>query len=177
MAPDKPKDDKPKNKGGRPKGSRNKRLIEKELLEQQRAAAWANRKSAGGNGKPQPKLAKQLIEDFMHAAAGYAATYQRANNIDKFQEWAKLAVEWASRLAPYQSPTYRAIVISPEAPPPDADGEVITTLEGVREHLLLSGVPVEQVARALMAREIDGEVNGDGPGQAQGNGGGNGSGQ
>jgi len=32
---------------------------------------------------------------------------------DQFEKWARLAMECASKLAPYQSPTFRAIVVAP----------------------------------------------------------------
>jgi len=60
-------------------------------------------------------LAKEIVEQFMLIAAGYASKYQPGKpdgNEAKFKEWAKLAVEWAAELAPFQSPKFKAIVIS-----------------------------------------------------------------
>jgi hypothetical protein len=79
------------------------------------------------------KLARDVIEEFMLFFAGTAAYYQPRPpgaapnpNTDesKFFAYAELAIKCASWLAPYQSPTYRAIEIaspplSRSAPPED----------------------------------------------------------
>lgn len=113
-------------RGGRKRGTPNKRTEEKKLLPLMEQAR------AHGAGH---KLAKEVIEEFMIVAAGTAARYQprprqedgqeegkfketnKLANPDLFEKWAKLAVAWATDLAPYQSPTFRAIVVAP--PPPD----------------------------------------------------------
>jgi len=93
---------------GRRKGSKSKSTIEREQLIEQTAA----RHDPSKRGDP---LAKEVVEQFMLIAAGYASKYQPGKpegDEKKFLQWAKLAVEWAAELAPYQSPKFRAIVIA-----------------------------------------------------------------
>ncbi len=70
------------------------------------------------------KLAKEVLNDFMKLFAGMAAVFQpvapnqpipvgRDPNDEKFDKYARLAVDTAAKLAPYQSPTFRAIVVAP----------------------------------------------------------------
>jgi hypothetical protein len=68
------------------------------------------------------KLGVQLLDDFAQLFGSLAAFYQPHPagmapnpNADpvQFEKWSRLAVETAARLAPYQSPTYRAIVTAP----------------------------------------------------------------
>lgn len=99
--------------GGRKVGSRNKLTIK-----QEREAEEAQRRMAE-SGK---KLAKDVLEDFMELFAGMAAHYQPmptgqehlkpAGNEGKFLQYAELTVAAASRLAPYQSPTFKAVAVS-----------------------------------------------------------------
>jgi hypothetical protein len=66
------------------------------------------------------KLAKEVLDQFMVLFAGMAAFYQprpassmQQNpnaNESKFDKYAKLAVECAKDLAPYQSPTFRSVI-------------------------------------------------------------------
>ena len=80
-------------------------------------------------GGDMPDLAKDIIEEFMQTALGYARHYaldekdldlsaspneqiKRDWKRNQFRAWARLAVTWATDLAPYQSPTFRAISIS-----------------------------------------------------------------
>jgi hypothetical protein len=72
----------------------------------------------------------------------------------------------SSGLAPYQSPTYRAISISTKDDDrKDRGTTVLHTIEQVKEQLLLRGVSPDQFARALMQKpkllEHDGESNDD----------------
>ena len=60
---------------------------------------------------------------------------------------------WAADLAPYQSPTYRAISISTKDDSQrDRGTTVLHTIEQVKEQLLLRGVSPDQFARALMQK-------------------------
>jgi hypothetical protein len=119
----------------------------------------------GGN---MPDLAKDVIEQFMQVAVTYAKHYalsekdldhtdakadqaKREWKQNKFQDWARLAVGWATDLAPYQSPTFRAISISHQKDEEDDRGTtVLHSMEQVREVLLLRGVTPEQLGRALI---------------------------
>jgi hypothetical protein len=112
---------KPKHPGGRPPGSRNKATIERE-----EKARIAEQMLTGG--RPD-RLGKDILRDFMELFAGMAAAHQplppgvvglqgREPDEAKFEKYARLAMEAAARLAPYQSPTFRAIMMTPPPPPP-----------------------------------------------------------
>jgi hypothetical protein len=114
-----------------------------------------------------PKLAKDVIEYFMEIALRYAQAYaptdadlsfdpkpevqaMRDWKRNQFKMWAGLAAAWASDLAPYQSPTFRAISISPAQDDRPKVAVVMHTIEQVREQLILRGVPPDQLGRALI---------------------------
>jgi hypothetical protein len=117
-----------------------------------------------------PSLAKDIIEEFMQTALQYARHYaldekdlgfsdveatqdKRDWKRNQFKGWARLAVAWAADLAPYQSPTYRAISISTKDDSrKDRGTTVLHTIEQVKEQLLLRGVSPDQFARALMQK-------------------------
>lgn len=148
---------------GRKKGSKNKLTIEREIQKEQRAI----RRYGSGNEEG-PKLGKEIIERFMNIATKYALMYEpkdedlkhsadpkeqdyRDWKRNQFKGWARLAVAWAADLAPYQSPTFRAISISPQREEDDVGGTIVlNTIEQVKQHLLSRGVPPDQIARALI---------------------------
>lgn len=148
---------------GRPPGSRNKRNQEREHRKLQAVARQ--------HGAELPGLAKDLIEEFMQQAAAYARHYALSkqdlefadqdkvqNKRDwkraQFKTWARLAVSWAADLAPYQSPTYRAISIATkEDDQVDRGTTVIHTIEDLRAQLMLHGVSPDQLGRALLEQE------------------------
>lgn len=83
------------------------------------------------------KLGKDVLEEFMMLFGSIAALYQplppgadltgRTPNEDKFLTYARLTVETAKALAEYQSPKFRAIMMTaaaPEQPPRTIDGNV-----------------------------------------------------
>ena len=107
-------------RGGRVKGTPNRATIEKAKIAEQVMARAEMRGE---------QLAKEVLNDFMQLFAGMAATHQpipegqsiplgRRPDETKFEKWARLAVQCAKDLAPYQSPTFRAIVV---APAPDSN--------------------------------------------------------
>lgn len=119
-------------RGGRAKGTPNKATIEKAIIAEQ----IVTRATMEGR-----KLAKEVLDEFMTVFAGMAATHQplppgtpippgRHPDLDKFEKYARLTVETAARLAPYQSPTFKAItVIAPPSQPPQqlpGSGNVIS---------------------------------------------------
>jgi hypothetical protein len=118
-------------------------------------------------GEDAPKLAKDVLEYFMEIALRYAQAYaptdadlsydpkpevqeMRDWKRNQFKMWANLAAAWASDLAPYQSPTFRAISISPMQDDGPKRPVVMHTIEQIREQLILRGVPPDQLARALL---------------------------
>ena len=131
---------------GRKPGTKNQSTLEREELSRRLAV----RQDPHLRGKP---LAKEVIENFMHIAAGYAAQYQPRAGKDRasqaaFEKWARLAVSWACELAPYQSPTYGAITIAPAQEPGDG-AVVLHSMEEVRREMLIAGIKPEMLARAL----------------------------
>ena len=107
--------------GGRSKGTPNKRTLER--IEEARIAV----ENAKGAGK---KLAKDVLEEFMHLFAQMALAYQPATpgmvrapgpkgrakgDEAKFQIYSKLTVDTAKALADFQSPKFRAIMVSAPA--------------------------------------------------------------
>lgn len=100
--------------GGRTKGTPNKATVERALIAQRQI------EEARAAGK---KLGKEVLEEFMMTFAGMAATHQplppgtintdprREPDQSLFQTYARLAVETAGKLAEFQSPKFRAIVV------------------------------------------------------------------
>jgi hypothetical protein len=91
-----------KKTGGRRRGSRNKATIEREL----RAERALAEKTAG------KRLAKDILDELMHIFAATAASFREADDMDKFREWAALAIEAAKALAPFQSPRYSTVAVA-----------------------------------------------------------------
>lgn len=113
-------------RGGRAKGTPNKATLERALIAEQEI------ERAKSSGR---KLAKEYLQEFLPVLAGMAAHYQplptgmpipegRAPNEAKFEKWFGYVLETASKLAPYESPTFRAIVVAP--PPPQNKGGRVT---------------------------------------------------
>jgi hypothetical protein len=132
-----------KRRGGRPKGALNKRTLEKiarekvvEQLKEEARRAELSAEAFDDARRNRKKLAKDILEDFTMLFAGMAAAYQPypGSHIEKrngqettvndnpnmnegqFVKYASLAVDAANKLAPFQSPTYRAIQIAAPAP-------------------------------------------------------------
>lgn len=125
-------------RGGRGKGTRNKATLERERIAAEIAARTVA--DARATGK---KLAKDVLEEFMLLFAGMAASYQPwpvglgknpGENVGQFEKWARLACEQAAKLAPFQSPTFRAVMVSipgtpggPALPAPREDNVIELT--------------------------------------------------
>jgi hypothetical protein len=88
--------------GGRRPGSLNKATLER-ALQAERAVVEAK---ASGR-----KLAKEMLDDYMHMFAATAAYFKKRRELAKFRDWAVLTVETAKALAPYQSPRYSAVMV------------------------------------------------------------------
>jgi len=119
---------------GRPKGSRNKKTAErliKEEIDRQIEEEVGRRLKDADKGRQaveaakgsSRKWAKEVLYEFMMVLRGMAGEVQpRAADqppnpladTEKFLRLAEMAVNTAAKLAPYESPTYRAIeVIAP----------------------------------------------------------------
>jgi hypothetical protein len=113
---------------GRKKGSKNKSTIQKELVAKEVLARNAMTIANAGDRHPNTtdpnvKLATKVLEEFMMLFAGMAATHQplpdgmpvpqgRKPDEDKFLRYAELTRDTAKALAPYQSPTFKAMSVS-----------------------------------------------------------------
>jgi hypothetical protein len=104
--------------GGRRRGTPNKATAENALIA---ARTVADAKAAG------KKLAKEVLEDFMLLFAGMAAHFQPAPpgagpnphaDEDNFWKCSEAAIDCAVKLAPYQSPTFKAVAVVPQTPVP-----------------------------------------------------------
>jgi hypothetical protein len=114
-------------RGGRQKGTLNKRTVAK-IMEASDQASAALR-----SGK---KLAMHVLDDFMQLTAGMAAHYQPAPpgapanphaNEQKFWHAVEHVRDFAKALAPYQSPTFKAIAV---VAPPSQDLGMVPTASG-----------------------------------------------
>lgn len=110
------------HRGGRKPGVPNKKTQEA-LLKQA-----MEKSDAVKSGR---KLAREVLDEFMHLTAGMAAFYQPAPpnappnqnaNEDKFWRCVDATHAFAKALAPYQSPTFKAIaMMAPPEPPRRAE--------------------------------------------------------
>jgi len=137
---------KPKPPTGNPKqgntrkGVPNRRTfeaVEKARIEAENAAAGHS-----GSGRAEAmkkKLGKDVLEEFMHLFAGMAAAHQplpdgmavppgRKPDEVKFLVYAKLTVDTAKALADFQSPKFKAIMVS--AAPDQQPNQPMRTVGG-----------------------------------------------
>jgi hypothetical protein len=101
-------------RGGRQKGTPNKVTAE-QALSAERVLAKA--KVSGR------RLGKEVLDYYMHVFAEIADSERAAALTEKpenarehearFERFAKYAIDCAHKLAPYQSPTFRAVVVAP----------------------------------------------------------------
>lgn len=121
-------------------------------LEQQAEMAATAVQQLREQGKP---LAKDALGLFLEIFMGRAAYYQPRPKIDdpkvdqnkfaneeKFEKWARLSVDCAKALAPFQSPTYRAIVVAPP-PPTQSENQTRRFTLAIFDH---TGQTIEAVA-------------------------------
>jgi hypothetical protein len=109
----------PRPNSGRKKGSRNKRSIG--IAERMVEAASASTGSAATQ-PPAKKLARDVLETFMLKFSDMA---EKEKNPARFERYARFAVYCAQSLAPYQSPTLRAVLVAPQ---PEKNDTTTTTI-------------------------------------------------
>jgi hypothetical protein len=102
--------------GGRKVGTPNKATIEKALIAEREAL------QARVEGR---KLARDVLDQLMHIFFNMAELYapQPGQKPDpeqalQFERWSMHAFHVASELAPFQSPTYRAVMVAPSPETP-----------------------------------------------------------
>lgn len=99
-------------RGGRKAGTLNKKTIEKAIVAEQvmKRVQMA-----------EVPLGKEILGRFMIMFAAMAQRYQPSTpssfnpqeDLKEFERWGRLAMEAAKLVAPYQSPTFRAIMTAP----------------------------------------------------------------
>jgi hypothetical protein len=109
-------------RGGRQKGTPNRKTLERRLITER----MLEHPSAGVESG---RLGRDVLAQYMCTFDELAEQYRKTNE-PKFRQYAELAVACAKALAPYQSPTYRAIVVS--SPQQEGNG---ARLELTREEL------------------------------------------
>ena len=88
------------------------------------------------------KLGKEILAKYAARFDEMADARHLAGDVAGFERWARLACATAKDLAPYQSPTYRAVVI---APPPDKPGDDVRVINlKIFDH---TGTAVEMATR------------------------------
>lgn len=152
----------PKPKGGRRPGSGRPPGPSKATLEK---ALIAERAVADARARALP-LGREVLDKFMQIFSGMAAYYQPdlrspaskpQGNEDKFEKYARLAIEAAKLLAPFQSPTMKAITIQPLLPEyptaaPQAPGGVASKLSPQETYRLMRDAEVVDAAPARRRR-------------------------
>jgi hypothetical protein len=129
--------------GGRTKGTPNKATVER--LERERIAeqvslqaavaaqsAPAAEREIAHAGAERRKLGRERLEELLEIAIGATAFFQpglkngveQNQNADwaQFQKWFQIAHAVAATVSPFQSPTFRAIMVA--APPPKHDEDL-----------------------------------------------------
>lgn len=119
---------------GAPRGPR-KATLEKALI--------AEREIQGAKASGR-KLAKEYLQEFLPVLAGMTAYYQPTfpgmaqqnsnGNEAKFEKWYGYLLDTATKLAPYESPTFRAVQVSMtpgDSKQPGDDAKVVKMLDGV----------------------------------------------
>jgi hypothetical protein len=120
-------------RGGRQKGTPNRATVER--------AAIAARIADEANMRGQ-KLGKEYLAKYAGLFDEMADERRLAGDAAGFERWARLCCATAKDLAPYQSPTYRAVVI---APPPDKPGDDVRVIDlKIFDH---TGTAVELTSR------------------------------
>jgi hypothetical protein len=122
----------PRPNSGRKKGSRNKRTIG--IAERMFEVAGAST----GSAAPQltaKKLARDVLEDFM---LRFTSMAERETDPIKFERYARFAVHCAQSLAPYQSPTLRAVMVAPQ---PERNDTTTITLKIFDHDCKIRGTP------------------------------------
>ena len=115
-------------RGGRQKGTPNRKTVERQLI----AERMLQHPPAGIESG---KLGREVLAQYMNTFDELAEQYRKADEA-KFRQYAELAVACAKALAPYESPTYRAIVVSS----PRQEG---------------NGAPVHELTREELARKLE----------------------
>jgi hypothetical protein len=89
------------------------------------------------------KLGKEILAKYAARFDELADARHLAGDAAGFERWARLACATAKDLAPYQSPTFRAVVI---APPPDKPGDDVRVINlKIFDH---TGTAVELTSRS-----------------------------
>lgn len=105
---------------GRKKGSPNKATIER--LEKERVREQVLKElddARRADSEVAKRRAKETMEECLHMVRDITFYYQpvmakngKVKNVEKFKEWLDLLMKIAAMLAPYQSPTFKAVAVT-----------------------------------------------------------------
>ena len=130
---------------GRKFGSKTKATVEREERARlERQAKEAEREKSIAERK-HIKLAKDVLEDYMVAFGAIASVFQNKvveslqkgltpsqSDVEAFERWGRMTVDTAAKLADYQSPKLKAVMVG--LPPPSPNGPMVdVTPENVRK--------------------------------------------
>jgi hypothetical protein len=104
-------------RGGRQRGTKNRKTLEREAL----AARLMQDAPAELIGSASGLLAKDVLRFWMHTFDRLARHHKRRDPA-KAKQYAASAIECARFLAPYQSATYRAVLLP--VPPPQGETRI-----------------------------------------------------
>lgn len=146
-------------RGGKKRGSKNKKTIEREII----TAIDQGRRDAPAG------IAKEVLAEFMMIFRGMAAKYQpmpgmakpttveQKNDANEFERWAMRACHTAHWLAPYQHPTYKAVLMQGDVPNLD-DVELIELSIFDDHNKLIEHIPSD---RRRLPKPVAAEVEDD----------------
>jgi hypothetical protein len=120
-------------RGGRQKGTPNRKTVERQLITERILQEPPAGIESG-------KLGREVLAQYMNTFDELAEQYREADEA-KFRQYAELAVACAKALAPYESPTYRAVVVS--SPRQEGNGALELTMEELARKLEERGLPLE----------------------------------
>jgi hypothetical protein len=127
-------------RGGRAKGTPNKATVERALI--------AARVTAEAEMRGQ-RLGKEILAKYAAIFDEMADARLLEGNVVEFEKYARLACSIARDLAPYQSPTFRAVDVAPGEKPP--------LLAPV---IYLTGYPADFEPASLPTPPTNGHANG-----------------
>lgn len=128
-------------RGGRGKGAKNVKTLLKEITKE--VVGQELRKTAVKGHK----RAVEVLSELMHVTYGLAGKIQQqaseasarglpftpVENDERFWKCVDVAAQCAARLAPFQNPTFRAVALMNEAPPPDNTAQNLLDLQAVKD--------------------------------------------
>jgi len=102
--------------GGRTRGTKNRKTLERERIAAQLQEGCKTDGAVAELIAGASKLLAKNVLEFWVDEFDRLAKYYRTRDRERSNRYALLALDAAKALAPYQSPTYRAIMLAPAMP-------------------------------------------------------------